>query len=253
MLRGPQKDYFELSATTPAECAKRLESGEADIGLVPCFELGRREMAVVPGLGIVSRGPVRSILLVSKAPPPRIRTLAADSSSRSSVALARIVLERRDSATPRVVSHEPDLEAMLQAADAALIIGDPALHVDVGALPYEVRDLGQEWQTLTGLPMVFAMWAGRAEAVTPEAIAIFHASHRYGMDRIEEIVAEESKSRALEEALVRRYLTSHIHYEVGEPEQEGLSQYLAWSSRFAQTGRAGPARSGFDSPPGALM
>src|SRR5207248_359598 len=102
------------------------------------------------------RGPVRSILLIAKCPAPEIRTLAADTSSRTSVELARVILSRRYGAMPVRIPHAPDLPAMLRAADAALIIGDPALALDPAHLPYRVYDLGAEWVEMTGLPMVFA-------------------------------------------------------------------------------------------------
>src|SRR5689334_4616021 len=163
MLQGSQKNLFELDFRIPAGCAEQLASGAADYGIVPSFELTRQNLAVVPGAGIASHGPVRSILLISSRPASEIRTVAMDSSSRTSVQLARVILDRRYGVRPRSIPHIPDLEAMLRAADAALIIGDPALRIDPDLLPYHVYDLGAEWQELTNLPMVFAVWAGRKE------------------------------------------------------------------------------------------
>ena len=129
MLHGDQQGLFDIEFSIPSECADRLESGAADIGIVPVAELPRLGLAIVPGTGIACRGAVRSILLVTKVARPKIRVLAADTSSRTSVQLARILLERNHGARPRFVPHPPDLAAMLEAADAALIIGDPALRV----------------------------------------------------------------------------------------------------------------------------
>ena len=134
MLHGPQRGRFDLEFRIPAECADRLASGAADIGIVPSLELTRQDLEVIPGAGIACRGPVRSILLISSRPAPEIRTLATDKSSRTSVELARIILERRYGASPAFLPHAPDLEAMLRSADAALIIGDPALRVDPALL-----------------------------------------------------------------------------------------------------------------------
>ena len=143
MLHGRQKGLFDLLFRVPAECADLLAAREVDVGILPCFELLRQDLGTVPGVGIACRGPVRSILLISKCPLGQIRTLAGDSSSRTSVALARILLERRYGAVPRVIPFAPDLTAMLDAADAALVIGDPALRIDPAGLPYEVEGLGR--------------------------------------------------------------------------------------------------------------
>ena len=130
MLHGPQKGLFDLLFEVPAVCADMVAAGGADIGIIPSYELLGQELAIVPGVGIASRGAVRSILLISKCPADRIRTLAADSSSRTSVALARIVLARRFGVEPNVITRRPDLPSMLGEADSALIIGDPALRID---------------------------------------------------------------------------------------------------------------------------
>src|SRR4029079_2854493 len=111
-------------------CADDVASGAADIGIIPSFELTRQALEVIPGTGIACRGAVRSILLISARRADAIRTLAADNSSRTSVQLARVILERRYGATPEFVPHHPDLDAMLRVADAALVIGDPALRID---------------------------------------------------------------------------------------------------------------------------
>jgi predicted solute-binding protein len=206
-----------------------LEEGSADIGIVPVFELGRQKLEVIAGLGIACRGPVRSILLVSKAPAARIRTLAADTSSRTSVHLARVILERRFGCRPRFLPHAPDLPGMLEAADAALIIGDPALRLDPAALPYMVYDLGKEWLDLTGLPMVFAVWAGRPGTVSEPVARAFRESWRFGLADMEEIVRVEAPARGFSPELVRHYLTSHIRHELGAEEEEGLRLFLSYA------------------------
>lgn len=203
-----------------------VAGGEADIGIIPSFELLRQNLAVVPGVGIVSRGAVRSILLVSKCPASGIRTLAADSSSRTSVALARIILQQRFGSVPSIVSQPPALEPMLSHADAALIIGDPALRLDPQTLDGHVYDLGAEWTAWTGLPMVFAVWAGRPEIIDSAAIAAFQESSRYGREHLEEIIGVESKERNFPPELVRAYLTGHIVTEMGEAEEQGLELFL---------------------------
>jgi predicted solute-binding protein len=227
MLHGPQRGFFDLDFQIPAVCADHVASGRADIGIIPSFELTRQDLGIVPGAGIACHGPVRSILLVSKVPAAKIQRLAVDSSSRTSVELARVLLARRYRVRPEFIPHPPDLDAMLRLADAALVIGDPALHLDPASLPYEVHDLGAEWVETTGLPMVFAVWAGRKEVITPEVIDVFQQSCRYGRERIEEIVASEAPRRGFTPELVRQYLTRHIVHELGAQDYEGLDRFLS--------------------------
>lgn len=231
MLQGPQRDLFDLDFRVPAECADALASGAADIGIVPSFELTRQDLEILPGAGIACHGPVRSILLISKCPAAEIRRLAVDSSSRSSVQLARVILERKFGAAPELISHAPDVDAMLEIADAALVIGDPALRIDPANLPFHVYDLGAEWVEMTGYPMVFAVWAGRKDAVTPEVAEAFRASCRYGRERMEEIVVTESAARGFAPELVREYLTRHIIHELGPRDYAGMDLFLSYTDK----------------------
>jgi predicted solute-binding protein len=232
MLHGDQQGLFDLSFRVPAECADMVASGAADMGIIPSFELIGREFGIVPGVGIACRGAVRSILLVSQRPASQIRTLAADASSRTSVALARIVLARRYGCEPAVVRRPPDLPAMLGEADAGLIIGDPALHIDPEAAPFHVYDLGREWMEMTGLPMVFAVWAGPREVVTPQVAEAFRESCACGLRSLERIAGEEAPARGFTTDLVRRYLGSHIVFELGAPERRGMELFLRYAGEL---------------------
>ncbi|HEV2200539.1 MAG TPA: menaquinone biosynthesis protein [Bryobacteraceae bacterium] len=217
---------FNLRFALPSRCAEELASGEADLGIVPVIEMARQKLDYFPGLGISSVGPVRSILLVSKVPYREIKRLTTDSGSRTSVMLARIILAEKFGAEPRLTSQAPELASMLGSADAALLIGDAALHIDPATLPFETLDLGAEWTALTGLPMVFAVWAGRKEVVRKPYGQALADSCRYGLSHIEEIIPREAASRKLAEPLVRRYLTRHIVFEFGPRHEEGLAEYL---------------------------
>jgi chorismate dehydratase len=244
MLHGPQQGLFDLDFRIPAACADELASGRADIGIVPSFELTRQDLEVIPGAGIACHGPVRSILLISRLPAEEIRTLAADSSSRTSVELARVILDRKYGATPEMFSHAPDLDAMLGTADAALIIGDPALRMDPAGLPYHVYDLGAEWVEMTGLPMVFAVWAGRRGVPTPQLGDIFRGSCRYGRERLDEIVAAEAGRRGFGPELAREYLGRNIVHELDTRDYEGMELFLRYArgAQPAGAGRAGRGR-----------
>jgi predicted solute-binding protein len=232
LLHGPQQGAFDLRFTLPAECADQLRSGAADIGLVPTIELARqRDLVVVPGSGIICRGAVRSILLISKKPMEAIDSFAADTGSRSSVVLTQVVLARKYGIRPRVRPYPPKLDEMLELADAALVIGDPALRIDPAMAewrgqPVHVYDMGAEWFELTGLPMVFAVWAVKNLVADPSLAAVFEESKAYGRRSMDEIVSVESQRLGLDERLVRSYLTESIQYDLGEDERRSMSQYL---------------------------
>ncbi len=236
MLHGPQRSVFDLRFALPSECADQIASGEADIGIVPVIEMARQKLDYFPGTGIACHGPVRTILLVSKVPFREIQTLATDSGSRTSVQLSRIILAEKYGVFPKLISRPADLASMLGESDAALLIGDAALRIDPERLPFETLDLGTEWVEMTGLPMVFAVWAGHTsrnpEIVRPEYTAAFNNSYRFGLSRMDEIVKTESASRGFEEALVRKYLTEHIVFELGERDYAGMKRYLELALRL---------------------
>ena len=191
---------------------------------MPSIELNRQVLHPVAGLGIASGGAVRSILLLSRVPFTKICTLAADSSSRTSAMLARLILRERFGVVPVVHAAAPDYAGMLASADAALIIGDPALRLDPESLGYEWLDLGYEWTHMTGLPMVFAVWAARDGATDCEAT--LEQSYRYGQQHLQGIIATESAARGFAPEVVMRYFTEHIRYEIGPRQQKGLELFL---------------------------
>lgn len=231
MLHGEQRDLFDLSFSIPAGCADRLADGRADIGIVPSIELTRQKLDIIRGAGIACHGAVRSILLISKVPFAQIRTLSADSSSRTSVMLSRVVLARQYGAFPEIRPHAPELAEMLEFDDACLIIGDPALLLDPAALPFHVLDLGEEWLRLTGLPFVFAVWAERG-GLPPQDPRPFLQSLRFGQEHLEDIVAAEHTRRGISPELAREYLTRYIVFELGDLEYQGLSLFLKYSAEL---------------------
>lgn len=224
-LHGPGRGLFDFRFDLPADCARALEGGDAAIGLVPCAELDRLELDYLPDLGIACEGPVRSILLISKRPYREIRTLAVDSGSRSSVALARILLAERYGCRPQFLEMTPHLDDMLAVCDAALIIGDPALRIEPERLPYRTLDLGAEWVAWSGLPMVFAVWAGKRTHLTEDVARAFADSCKWGFGHMDDIVARAGAERGFSEVLVREYLTEHIVYELGERHRQGLDLF----------------------------
>lgn len=236
-MHGPGKGLFDFRFDLPADCALALEKGEAAIGLVPCAELDRLGLGYLPGLGIACEGAVRSILLISKRPYSQIRTLAVDSGSRSSVALARILLAECHGCQPKFIPMAPRMDEMLAVCDAALIIGDPALQIEPGQLPWQTLDLGAEWLRFCGLPMVFAVWAGKSGHLTEDVARAFTASWEWGRDHMDEIVTKAAEERGFSEILARDYLTRRIVYELGPRHLEGLEL-------FRKLARAVPAEAG---------
>lgn len=230
---GPQQDLFEFRFDLPVLCAAAVGNGDADIGLVPCAELDPLGLDFLPELGIACDGPVRSILLISKRPFDQIRSLAADSSSRTSVKLARIILAECYGCRPEITRQRPQLDEMLAECDAALIIGDPALHLEPGQLPYHTLDLGEAWTSWTGLPMVFAVWAGRKKFLTADVAKAFAGSYRWGVEHMDEIVRRAAEERGFSEALAREYLTRHIVYELSGKHLEGLELYRKYARALA--------------------
>ncbi|MBI3209010.1 MAG: menaquinone biosynthesis protein [Candidatus Solibacter usitatus] len=219
---------IRLEYDLPAVCADRVRDGLSDIGILPVIEIERQGLEWLPGTGIACRGAVRSILLISKKPLGQVQSLALDSGSRTSVMLARILLAERYGSAPSCHNMPADLPTMLAAADAALVIGDPALRLDPESLrrQYEVLDLGEEWARYTGLPMIFALWAGKSDHLRAGMQELFAASCRYGLEHIDDIVASEAPARGIPLELARKYLSRHIVSELVERDYQGMREYL---------------------------
>ena len=224
LVRGldVRPDLFTLRFDVPAQCAALLHEGRIDLGLIPAIEYLRGDYRIVPGVAIGSNGAVGSVALFSKVPIGQIATLALDISSRTSVALTRIMCVRRWNITPKFTPAEPDLRAMLARADAALLIGDPALSIDASSRGLIKTDLGSEWQALTGLPFVYAMWSGREGACGPEHVAELNAARDRGLADVDTIAREHARGDTAREAQAAQYLSDNLKYGLGEAEIAGL-------------------------------
>lgn len=233
---------FEISYTIPADCARALANGSGDIGIIPAAAYATiPDLLILPDVAIAAKRAVRSILLVSKVPIAEIRSVALDTSSMTSVALTRVILHRWFGGNQQFTSMRPDLGAMLDNHDAALLIGDPALQVDRNK--YHTYDLAEEWIGRTGKPFVFAFWAIRkkawAESDPPlDLAAIFQRSRSHGLeiDSINHIAHSWAARLNLTEVDVRRYLCENIYYYLDSPCLEGLSLFY----RYAYECRALP-------------
>jgi chorismate dehydratase len=218
-----------LRLDVPSECARLLHAGEIDLGLVPVIELLRGEVSydIVPGLAIGCAGAVDSVALFTRTPIDRVRRIALDVSSRSSVGLVRVLCRHHFGIAPTFVDAEPDLARMLEQADAALMIGDPAFDAPWRDLAATKIDLGDAWQASTGLPFVFAAWIARPGIVTPALVARLHAARRAGQDAIPAIASAEAGRDLPRAARLERYLRDNIRYDLDDEALRGLERYLS--------------------------
>jgi len=224
MLKGEQQGRYELQFTTPAGCADAVRQGKADIGIIPSIEYQRLERGqILSGISIASKGEVKSVLLLSKVPIEKIKTVAIDNSSRTSAALLRIMMRKFYSRFISVTPSAPKPVEMLKRADAALIIGDPALTFNGQAA--HVYDLGAEWKKVTGLPFVYALWVGREDAKVACWRKDFEDSREFGLAHVEDIAAEYAPKLNLPANAVRLYLTRNVDYSLDEENRKGLRHF----------------------------
>jgi len=227
-----QVDYM-----LPSECADRLADGTADIGLAPVASLAFVPgLHILPGCTIASKGRVRSLLLARRARQPlkTLRTVAADTASRTTIAHARILFHHWGNPSIEFVPMPSDLDVMLDRADAAVIIGDPALLALEERFNREERtgeelvyhDLAEEWRALTGLPFVSAVWAATGSAwdrvLAGRVDEVLIRSRDHGLENIEALAAEWSERLPLGDEVLRTYFTANIHYVLDEECVEGM-------------------------------
>jgi chorismate dehydratase len=215
----------QLLLDVPSRLADRLAAGDLDVALIPSIEYFRHGgYTAVPEIAIASRGPVLSVTLFSRVPWPAIRRLALDEGSRTSAALARILLERRHGARPEVQALPLDQPAEEADADAVLLIGDRAMHACLPGFGHAF-DLGREWHDWTGLPFVYALWAVRPGADLRGVDAALAEAKARGIARAGPIAHREAPLLGLDAGFCRRYLSTILHFDLGPREQSGLRQY----------------------------
>lgn len=226
---------YRIDWMLPSECADRLASGAADLGLVPIAALPQNpHLRILPGCTIASKGRVRSLLLVRRATQElaAIRTIAADTASRTTITYARLLLRKWNNAAAQFLPMAADLDGMLEQADAAVVIGDPALMaLEEQANRYErtgeeliYHDLAQEWRSLTGLPFISAVWAAR-EGIEERVAEDLIRSRDHGMANVDALVTEWAQKMPLPAATIYTYLTENIHYVLDEECIEGMKSF----------------------------
>jgi chorismate dehydratase len=254
---GPLAGKYDLSFTVPSQCAEAMRTGAADIAIIPAIEYQRIPgLVVLPDLAIASQNRVRSLLIVSRRPIEQVRSVALDSSSRSTQAMTRILAARHWKIDPEFFETEPDLSAMLGKADAAMLIGDPALRISMAierhstvsapgraicqaaalgitsAEIFHVYDVVGEWRKFSSLPAVMAIWAARPEVVTPEVLRDFCASRNFGLTQLPAISLEAAQELALPQPALESYLRHNIDFSLGEENRRGLERYFQEAAKL---------------------
>jgi chorismate dehydratase len=240
-LAVPLAERYDIESMMPAQCAERLASGTADLGLVPITAFAQsNDLRIVPGCTIASKGAIRSLLLIVRAATglSGIRSIASDTSSRATQAYVQVIARHFWKIPASFIQHAPDLDAMLAACDAALLIGDPALLALEDRAARQERtgeellylDLGEEWHKLTGLPWISAVWGVREEAIRSttqrnELVGDLVGSRDSGLAHIDDLADEWAMHIALPRATIQTYLSRNIHYILDDECLEGLRRF----------------------------
>jgi chorismate dehydratase len=226
-----QPERWDVRYDLPAVCAALLHEGTVDLGLIPSVEyLHSPDYRFVPGVGIGSRGPIASVALYTRKPIDQVRTLALDTSSRTSVSLVRVLCHHHFKIAPEFVPHGPDLAGMTRACDAGLLIGDPAFDADHAALGLDKIDLGEEWTSLTGLPFIYAAWTGRGGAVKSDDVEALQRAQAVGVSNTAAIAQEYGGGDRTVVGRAERYLRDTVKYGLGAEEAAGLQLFLDYAA-----------------------
>jgi chorismate dehydratase len=223
--------WWAIRYDLPSVCSALLHAGQVDLGLVPSIDyLQNPDYRFVPGVGIGSRGPIASVALYTRVPVERVRSIALDTSSRTSVTLIRVLCRHRFGISPEFIAHGPRLTDMVAAADAGLLIGDPAFEADHVALGLTKVDLGEEWTAMTGLPFIYAAWTGRAGAVAGDDVEALQRAQAIGVQSVDAIAAEYAAGDARRAARAATYLRDNVKYGLGPDEARGLQLFLNYAA-----------------------
>ena len=240
-LAVPLAARYDIESMMPAQCAERLTDGTADLGLVPITAFAQsRSLRMVPGCAIASKGAIRSLLLVFRAATglKAVRSIAADTSSRATLAYVQIMSKQFWQIRAKFVPYAPDLDAMLAACDAALLIGDPALLALENRDARRFRtgeellylDLGTEWHKCTGLPWISALWGVREEALCSagqrdQLVDDLLGSRDAGLAHIDELANEWAMHIEVPRTTIHTYLSKNIHYVLDDECLTGLRRF----------------------------
>ncbi|MDQ2799959.1 MAG: menaquinone biosynthesis protein [Armatimonadota bacterium] len=217
---------IEVVYAVPSHLARMLADGEIAAALVSSFEYFRTPgYAIAPDVSISGQDDIESVRAFSRLPWRKIESVALDTSSLTSAALLKILLAEQFDSHPAFLNHAPDLEAMLQVADAGLLIGDKGMLAQGDGL--NALDLGRAWRRLTGLPFVYAVWLGKSENLTPPLIAALKQAKEWGQTQIAIIAREQAAHLNCPEAQCRHYLAEVMDYDLGDEHQQALALFGA--------------------------
>lgn len=241
LIHGLAGGGVDVSFDLPSRLADQLAAGRLDVGLIPVIEVFRRpDYRMVSDACIACRGPVMSVKLLFRTAPHRVTTLAVDEGSRTSAALARILLAQRYGIQPRMEVLPIGASSDATVADAVLLIGDRALGPSDGTGAFQlVWDLGDEWCRWTGLPFVFAVWVARPNFDTAWVGKRLHAARDAGLANLAAIAAAEAGRHGLTVPQCLSYLRDNLHYDLGEPEQEALRAFRSYALELGLVSPAG--------------
>ena len=244
-IYGARRREVELAMdAAPARCAEMLARGVVEAALVPVIEYQRiADLAIVPGVCIGSHSRVRSVVLVMRDQLDdlrNVRRVALDISSRTSAALVRVIFREFLSSEPEWTEHAPDVRAMLEKTDAALIIGDPGMSFSREHVV--VYDLAELWRKHTGLGFVFAMWMARERELEKVRRVDFASARDEGLAHAEEIAALYSSTVGLPTEEIKSYLLENISYKLDEELRAGLDLFYRLAQKHGIIQKVQPLR-----------
>ena len=242
-LYGSERGRFELILdNAPARSAELLGQKRVDAALVPVIEYQRIEsVLLVPDVCVGARETVRSVCLATKGEDlQQVKSVALDASSKTSVALTKIIFREFFNFEPVYKTANPNLETMLADSDCALLIGDPALAVDESV--YRKFDLAATWKKFTNFGFVFAMWMANAENLAVARRIDFSRIRDEGLNHLDEIVANYESEISLPAGDFKKYLTENIAYAIDDSMRGGLSLFFELAHKHRLIERLKPLR-----------
>jgi chorismate dehydratase len=236
-----RKRYDFIGDEAPSRCAEMLRAGECEVALIPVIELQRIPgLRIAPEIAVASKKRVRSVLIASRRPLEEVRRLTLDPASRTSQTLVKILFLRRYGFLPecaeRAMGPLVEVRNLLDTADAALVIGDPAMRLEAsaGGLDLKIYDLAEEWRAMTGLPFVFAVWAASEDVCDrapglpglPSLVDDLIAAKREGVDHIEQIATQYTSELELPRSELLDYLSQNVNYDLDDENLLGMGAYF---------------------------
>lgn len=229
IIRGEIAHRFNVIMDMPSRLSDMMRGGDIDVGWIPSIEYGKiRDCLIIPGISISSYMSIKSVVLISRVRFEKLRKIALDINSRTSVVMIKILLKRYG-IKPDLISMPPDFQKMMEVADAALIIGDNALKAEKEG--FIVYDLGEEWYKFIGLPFVHALLLVRPTFSLGDQVEVLLRAREIGLSHLDRIIDEESKKLGLHVELCRDYFEKRVYYELGKRELEGLKAFYSLAEK----------------------